>query len=50
LPHDLDPKAFYSERDKFGLEGMTPNINHGRSIRRDPARCSRKDKESTFSF
>jgi hypothetical protein len=23
LPHDLDPKGFYSGRDKFGLEGIT---------------------------
>jgi hypothetical protein len=23
LPHALDPKGFYSERDKFGLEDMT---------------------------
>jgi hypothetical protein len=26
LPHDLDPKGFYSGRDKSGLEGMTRTL------------------------
>jgi hypothetical protein len=26
LPHDLGPKGFNSEREKFGLEGMTQTL------------------------
>jgi hypothetical protein len=26
LPYDLDPKGFYSGRDKSGLEGMTQTL------------------------
>jgi hypothetical protein len=40
----LDPKGFYSGRDKSDLAGMTRTFNTDRSIKRGPARCGRKDK------
>jgi hypothetical protein len=49
LPHDLEAKDFHSGRDTFGLRHDL-NIYNDRSIRRGPVRCSRKDKESNFSF
>jgi hypothetical protein len=48
LSHNLGPKGFYSGRDKSDSD--VPIINDDRSIRRGPARCSRKDKESNLSF
>jgi hypothetical protein len=50
LPLDFSPKGFYSERDKSGLEGMTQTLTMIRALEGAPARCSRKDRESTFSF
>jgi hypothetical protein len=49
MPPDLGPKAFILEETNL-VRRPDLNTNDDRSIRRSPARCGRKDRESNFSF
>jgi uncharacterized protein (DUF58 family) len=50
LLHDSGPKGFYPGRDKSGLEGMIRTLTMIEASEGTPARYSRKDKKSNFSF